>query len=342
MVCQAVARVSLRRRGNIRGVKFRPRARLDTGQVQDRRGMGGGRGIAVGGGAGGLLLVVVLLLLGVNPTGGGGDGSDPFALGTGQGTASDAGELSSTCRTGEDANQREDCRIVAVVNSVQAYWGDNVQGYREAPTQFFTGQTQTGCGGATSAVGPFYCPSDQTVYIDLGFYRDLRTRFGARGGRVRRGLRHRPRVRPPRPAPARHGPARRATTAQGATSGSVRLELQADCYAGVWAAHAVDTGFVEQLTAADVADGLDAAAAVGDDRIQKAATGRVDPESLDPRVVRAAPEVVRHRLPHRRREPLRHVRRRRALIHRTAAPGAARRRRVCGAMRLAGPQTVQT
>jgi uncharacterized protein len=260
-------------------VKFRPRARLDTGQVQDRRGMGGGRGIAVGGGAGGLLLVVVLLLLGVNPTGGGGDGSDPFALGTGQGTASDAGELSSTCRTGEDANQREDCRIVAVVNSVQAYWGDNVQGYREAPTQFFTGQTQTGCGGATSAVGPFYCPSDQTVYIDLGFYRDLRTRFGARGGAfaeayvIAHEYGHH----------VQHllGTDRRVgrENAQGATSGSVRLELQADCYAGVWAAHAVDTGFVEQLTAADVSDGLDAAAAVGDDRIQKAATGRVNPET---------------------------------------------------------------
>jgi predicted metalloprotease len=279
MVCQAVDRVSLRRRGNIRGVKFRPRARLDTGQVQDRRGMGGGRGIAVGGGAGGLLLVVVLLLLGVNPTGGGGDGSDPFALGTGQGTASDAGELSSTCRTGEDANQREDCRIVAVVNSVQAYWGDNVQGYREAPTQFFTGQTQTGCGGATSDVGPFYCPSDQTVYIDLGFYRDLRTRFGARGGAfaeayvIAHEYGHH----------VQHllGTDRRVgrENAQGAKSGSVRLELQADCYAGVWAAHAVDTGFVEQLTAGDVSDGLDAAAAVGDDRIQKAATGRVNPET---------------------------------------------------------------
>src|SRR4051794_13916041 len=260
-------------------MKFRPRARLDTGQVQDRRGMGGGRGIAVGGGAGGLLLVVVLLLLGVNPTGGGGDGSDPFALGTGQGTASDAGDLSTTCKTGADANQREDCRIVGVVNSVQAYWGDQVQGYREAPTQFFTGQTQTGCGGATSDVGPFYCPSDQTVYIDLGFYRDLRTRFGARGGAfaeayvIAHEYGHH----------VQHllGTDRRVgrENAQGAKSGSVRLELQADCYAGVWAAHAVDTGFVEQLTAGDVSDGLDAAAAVGDDRIQKAATGRVNPET---------------------------------------------------------------
>jgi predicted metalloprotease len=258
-------------------VKFRPRARLDTGQVQDRRGMGGGRGIAVGGGAGGLILVVVLLLLGVNPTGGG-DGSDPFALGTGQGTATDAGELSSTCRTGEDANQREDCRIVAVVNSVQAYWGDQVQGYREAPTQFFTGQTQTGCGGATSAVGPFYCPNDQTVYIDLGFYRDLRTRFGARGGAFAEAYviahEYGHHVQHLLGTDDRVGGDR-----EGPTSGSVRLELQADCYAGVWAAHAVDTGFVEQLTAADISDGLDAAAAVGDDRIQKAASGQVNQES---------------------------------------------------------------
>jgi uncharacterized protein len=259
-------------------VKFRPGARLDPGQVQDRRGMGGGRGIAVGGGVGTLLVVVVLALLGVDVTGGGG-GSDPFSLGTGAGSTAPATELSSTCRTGADANQREDCRIVGVVNSVQAYWGDQVQGYREAPTRFFTGQTQTGCGPATSAVGPFYCPADQTVYIDLDFYRELRTRFGAHGGAfaeayvIAHEYGHH----------VQHllGTDRRVgrEDAQGERSASVRLELQADCYAGVWAAHAVDTGYIEQLTSADIADGLDAAAAVGDDRIQERATGRVDPET---------------------------------------------------------------
>ena len=239
--------------------------------------MGGGRGIAVGGGVGTLLVVVVLALLGVDVTGGG--GTDPFSLGTGPDASTEASDLSSACRTGADANQREDCRIVGVVNSVQAYWLDQVQDYREAPTRFFSGRTQTACGPATSAVGPFYCPGDETVYIDLGFYRDLRTRFGARGGAfaeayvIAHEYGHH----------VQHllGTDRRAgrENAQGARSGSVRLELQADCYAGVWAAHAVDTGYIEQLTPADIDDGLDAAAAVGDDRIQERATGRVDPET---------------------------------------------------------------
>jgi uncharacterized protein len=256
-------------------MKFRPGARLDTGQVQDRRGMGGGRGIAVGGGAGTILVVLVLALLGVNVPGTGG-GSDPVSIGTGdQGSSS---ELSTTCKSGSDANQREDCRIVGVVNSVQAYWSDQVQGYREAPTRFFTGQTSTACGAATSDVGPFYCPGDQAVYIDLGFYDELRTRFGAHGGAFAEAYviahEYGHHVQHLLGTDEKVGNDR-----QGEKSGSVRLELQADCYAGVWAAHAVETGFIEDLTPSDISDGLDAAAAVGDDRIQKSATGRVDPET---------------------------------------------------------------
>jgi predicted metalloprotease len=250
-------------------MKFRPGARLDAGQVQDRRGAGG-RGVAVGGGVGTLLVVVVLALLGVDvPVGGG--GADVSLQSGGE-------NLSQSCRTGADANQRDDCRIVGVVNSVQSYWSGHVDGYREAPTNFFSGSVQTGCGGATSAVGPFYCPADQQIYIDLRFYDDLRSRFGAKGGpfaeayviaheyghHVQHLLRTDERV---------------GNDREGETSGSVRLELQADCYAGVWAANAVETGFIEELTQQDIADGLDAAAAVGDDRIQERATGRVDRES---------------------------------------------------------------
>src|SRR3954469_8017991 len=256
-------------------MKFRPGARLDTGQVRDRRGMGGGRGLAVGGGAGGIIVVLVLALLGVNVTGG---GTDPVSLGTDTSSSAQSSDLSSTCKTGTDANQQENCRIVGVVNSVQAYWGDQIRNYRQAPTRFFTGRTDTGCGGATADVGPFYCPSDQTVYIDLGFYDELRSRFGARGGPfaeayvIAHEYGHH----------VQHllGTDRKVgNDRQGETSGSVRLELQADCYAGVWAAHAVDTGYIEELTAADIADGLDAAAAVGDDRIQQRSTGRIDRES---------------------------------------------------------------
>ena len=121
--------------------------------------------------------MVVLALLGVNLPGG------SIHTRSGLRPTTPATELSSECRTGSDANQREDCRIVGVVNCVQDYWSDHLDGYRQAPTRFFTGQTSTGCGTATSAVGPFYCPADQTVYIDLGFYDELRTRFGARAAR---------------------------------------------------------------------------------------------------------------------------------------------------------------
>jgi predicted metalloprotease len=257
-------------------MRFRPGARLDAGQVQDRRGMRGGPGLAVGGGAGTILVVLVLMLLGVDVPGG---GTDPYSLGPGGGgSATTPGELTAACRTGSDANQREDCRIVGVVNSVQAYWGDQIDGYRKAPTRFFSGQTDTGCGAATSDVGPFYCPRDESVYIDLDFYDELRTRFGAHGGAFAEAYviahEYGHHVQHLTGTDARVGNDR-----QGEKSGSVRLELQADCYAGVWAAHAVDTGFIEQLTPADIADGLDAAAAVGDDRIQQRATGRVDPES---------------------------------------------------------------
>lgn len=251
-------------------MRFRPGARLDAGQVQDRRGGGRGRGgIAVGGGVGTVLVVVVLALLGVDvPVGGGGPDV----------SLSDNQQLSSSCRTGADANQSEDCRIVGVVNSVQAYWGDHVDGYEQAPTNFFTGSTQTGCGGATSAVGPFYCPADQQIYIDLSFYDDLRSRFGAKGGPFAEAYviahEYGHHVQHLLGTDAKVGGDR-----EGETSGSVRLELQADCYAGVWAANAVETGFIEELTDQDIADGLDAAAAVGDDRIQERATGRVDRES---------------------------------------------------------------
>ena len=250
-------------------MRFRPGARLNTGQVRDRRGAGG---VAVGGGVGTILIVIVLAVLGVDLPGG------ASSLPLGGSSEQPATDLSQTCKTGNDANQREDCRIVGVVNSVQEYWNGQLDGYREAPTNFFSGQVSTGCGAASSAVGPFYCPADQNIYIDLGFYDQLRSRFGAKGGPFAEAYviahEYGHHVQHLLGTDQRVGNDR-----EGETSGSVRLELQADCYGGVWAANAVETGFIEDLTQADIADGLDAAASIGDDRIQERSSGRVDPES---------------------------------------------------------------
>jgi len=135
--------------------------------------MGAGRATLGGGGLIGLIFLVVQLL-------NNGPGASPQFDFRGQGRP--GSDLSAQCKTGEDANQRSECRIVAVINSVQAYWKKKLPNYRPASTVFFEGQVDTACGLANSAVGPFYCPPGEKVYIDLGFYADLRTKFGAKGG----------------------------------------------------------------------------------------------------------------------------------------------------------------
>lgn len=265
---------------------FDDEAQLDTSQIQDRRGRsssgGGGIGAMAAGGAAykifgggitGLIAMGVVIFLLSGGFGGGGQQA--------QGTPAGQ-DLATTCRSGADADTIPECRIVAAVNSVQAYWGTALGGktpYREADTVFFTGSVDTGCGPATSDVGPFYCPADETVYLDLGFFDQLRQDFGAQGGVFAETyvIAH------------EYGHHVQHITGydtlvgrdrQGARSGAVRLELQADCFAGVWARNAVRTGFVDSLTQADIADGLDAAGTIGDDRIQQRTAGRVLPEQF--------------------------------------------------------------
>lgn len=292
-------------------MRFNDRRRLDTSQVEDRRGarrsrgggglggVSGGRGpipggkVGAGGGLGVLGLLIVMLLVQCMGGGGGGGAFDlpqiVDASLSGATPATPAIEdtaLEQTCRTGADANARQDCRVVAVVNDVNAFWAGEFarrgREYRTARTQLFTGGTTTGCGAASSAVGPFYCPPDEKAYIDLGFFEQLRSQFGATGGdfaeayviaheyghHVQNLLGFSERVQ-------------RSGDMQGPESDAVRLELQADCFAGVWAANATSgpDPLIVEITDADIQEGLDAASRVGDDFIQERFQGNVTPET---------------------------------------------------------------
>lgn len=272
-------------------MSLNPDAQIDTGQVEDRRGGGfsfGGGGGGIGGGRGGLvgLVVTVLLVL----VGGGVGASQLF----GGGSQGDNGNLNQSCSTANpDRLQNLDCRNTLYVNSIQNFWQTELPqvygtGYQPANTVFFSQQTTTGCGSADSGVGPFYCPQDRHVYIDLSFYTELTQRFGAKGEFAQPYvLAH---------EYGHHVQDLLGTMAQvdrlrqrdpGSDNRySVLLELQADCYAGVWAAHATQTKdaaghpIFTQVTAQNVQDAVNAAGAVGDDAIQRSAGQQVNPDTF--------------------------------------------------------------
>ncbi|MFI7634066.1 neutral zinc metallopeptidase [Nonomuraea sp. NPDC049400] len=247
---------------------FRDDVKLDPSQVEDAGGYsgGGGGGGFPGGmiiGGGGIVSLIALVLVFVlNNMGGGAEPAQRRP----------PSNLSDQCQTGKDADQSERCRVVGVVNSIQDYWKQEISGYRPSKTVLYSGRLRTSCGTASSAVGPFYCPGDQRVYLDLSFFEQLHSQLGAKGGPFAQAyvIAH---------EYGHH--VQDLLGALGSGASSVPIELQADCYAGVWAHNAVKTGFYDKpFTAPEISEALDAAAAVGDDRIQQRTTGRIDPESF--------------------------------------------------------------
>jgi predicted metalloprotease len=268
-------------------MSFNDNAQLDTSQVSSG-GRGGPGGMVIGGGLGGIILLIIALVFGVDPGSLPGTGTDPGGSGQVQAGGEQSEDPFAECKTGADANRNVECRVIGTVNSVQAYWSQELPRYNKdyppATTVLYKGATQSGCGTASNQVGPFYCPLDQKIYIDADFFSILESQFGADDGSLAQmyvvaheyghhlqnvlGLLDRAQQDP-----------------QGAESGAVRVELMADCLAGVWANHAATTKdkngvtYIKPLTEADIKSALSAAAAVGDDRIQQKTQGRVNPES---------------------------------------------------------------
>jgi uncharacterized protein len=257
---------------------FNPNADIGGGKASKR---GRNTGIAVGGGLGVIALFVLSQFLGVDLTGliGGGAGQQP---------ASDA--ALEQCQTGQDANERIDCRMKGASASLEAYWqaeAPSVGLDYVGPQNFilFEQAVSTGCGNASSATGPFYCPPDQTIYIDTSFYDQLESQFGASGGPLAEMYvvahewgHHVQNIA---------GVLSRAQDGEtGPTSNAVRVELQADCFAGAWAAAASQTQdesgvpFLQPISRDEYSDAISAAAAVGDDRIQETMQGQVNPHTF--------------------------------------------------------------
>jgi len=237
-----------------------------SGNVEDRRGIG-----MVGGGLGigGIAVAVIAYFLGFDPG---------TALQVGQ-QVSNVTQQQRSVPKGTPEDQMGQF-VARVLGSTEDVWGKLLNGYRAPTLVLYDRQTPSACGMGQSAMGPFYCPNDEKLYVDLSFYRDLQNRFRAPGDFAQAYViahevgHHVQKLT---------GNFRRLESAQGRASKaeynriSVRMELQADCYAGVWGYHA---GAANQLDPGDVEEALNAATAIGDDRLQQQTQGRVVPESF--------------------------------------------------------------
>ncbi len=255
---------------------FNDDANISTGRVSRR-----GRNTAIGAGGGGLVVIALFIISQLT-------GVDLTGLAPADDGGSTGAEETLNC-TAEQANTDDDCRVQGAAASLDIYWADIAPqlGFDYTPPQpvvIFDQATNTGCGSATSAVGPFYCPADQTIYLDTAFYAELRSQFGASGGELAQLY------------IIGHEWGHHIQTITGINSGldlqatgedsdSVRLELQADCFAGAWLGDASTTEdsdgvtLLDPITSQQIADALNAAAAVGDDNIQEQTQGTTNPES---------------------------------------------------------------
>lgn len=259
-------------------MSFNENVRINTSKVERR-----GRGKVVGAvGGGGLLMALAVLFIsqvtGIDLT--------PLTQqpATGGYVQHDSQPLDEIdCSTGASANESEECRMIATTDALDVYWDGTVQGYEAPGVILFTDSTMSACGPATADTGPFYCPADTSIYLDTGFFDVLRGQFGAQTGSLAQMyvLAH---------EWGHHisnltGYLDQGNRGSGATGGSVRLELQADCFAGAWVGNASKvpeptTGipYLKPVSEEQIMDALDAAAAIGDDHIMETSGQAVNPD----------------------------------------------------------------
>ena len=266
-------------------MRFNPKANIGGGRTRDVGGTRGGGGMGAlpiggitGGGVGTIIVVIIIFVISQFVGGGGTPGGPQSST-----------DRYEQCKTGADANESADCARQAVELSLRRYWTATLPeqtstAFRPTSVVTFTGGTNTGCGQADSSIGPFYCPTDLTIYLDTTFFQDvLEGQLGGKGGDF------------VEPYVLAHeyghhiqnllGTMGRVKTQEGPTSDAVRLELQADCYAGMWTQGAIgttDTNGVrifESIDDSDIDEALDAAKTVGDDRIQQQSGGGINKEA---------------------------------------------------------------